>query len=257
MHFSLPQLSFSRGRSQLNVLLFEEDWQSAIAEIECHPHEAKIWTSKPGFFDGDHESNVLPIHVACSLNAPLEVIRAIVEAHPMCVQATESAFKRLPLHVACQYAARTEVIQYLVDEYVAGTLKADILGRLPIHYACSNGASLDVVKALLHANSSTTLYSDLNGWAPLHVAVHFGAETAVVKELLDVSPRSIVNMTTKKGNDAIHLARKITWKNKDEVLALLDHAYQCSAAAKDTMVFTCPAEREHHLVNNKYMPNAA
>jgi hypothetical protein len=233
MHFSFPHISFSRGRSKLNLLLFEEDWPAAIAEIECHPHETKVWTTRPGFFDGDHESNVLPIHVACSVHAPLEVIKAIVEAYPECVQAIESAFKRLPLHVACQFAARAGVIKYLVEQYMAGTMESDILGRLPIHYACSNGAPLDVVKVLLSVNTASTLYSDLNGWVPLHVAVHFGAETAVVKEILDASPPSIVNLKTRKGNTPMSLAKKITWKNKDEVLALLDHAHQCSGMETD------------------------
>lgn len=255
MYFSFPNISFARGRSKLNILLFEEDWQSAITEIECHPHEAKVWSTRPGFFDGDHESNVLPIHVACSVHAPLEVVTAIVQAYPECVQIVESAFKRLPLHVACQFAARSGVIEYLIDQYKAGTMETDILGRLPLHYACSNGASLNVVRALLNVNTAATLYSDLNGWMPLHVAVHFGAETAVIKELLDVSPPSIVNMKTKKGNTAMCLARKITWKNKEEVLALLDHVKQGSGMTSDIvgLGFDEPKRR----VKSNCVPNAA
>lgn len=225
MHISLrPHINFSRGRNKLNLLLFEEDWQSAIAEIECHPHETKIWSARPGFFDGDHESNVLPIHVACSVHAPIEVIKAIVEAHPEGVQTIESAFKRLPIHVACQFAARADVIDYLVQQYGAGTMESDVLGRLPIHYACSNGASLDVVRVLLRANKASTFFADLNGWMPLHVAVHFGAETAVIKEILRASPPNIVTIQTKKGSTATCLAKKVTSKNKDEVLELLENA---------------------------------
>eukprot|EP01082_Thalassiosira_pseudonana_P001649 g1304.t1 g1304 contig10:1815734-1816315(-) len=149
MHLSLPHISLSRGRNKLNLLLLDEDWQSAITEIECHPNEAKVWSNRPGFFDGEHESNVLPIHVAVSLHAPLEVVKAIVDAHPECVKLVESAFKRLPLHVACQFAANKEVIEYLVGEYKAGTMEADVLGRLPLHYLCSNGAPLDVVRILI------------------------------------------------------------------------------------------------------------
>jgi hypothetical protein len=259
MHFSFPQIPFTRGRSKLNLLLFDEDWQSAIAEIECHPHETKVWSSRPGFFDGDHESSVLPIHVACSVHAPLNVIKAIVEAHPECVQAIESAFKRLPIHVACQFAARADVIHYLVEQYMAGTMEADILGRLPIHYACSNGAPLDVVRVLLNVNTSSTLYADLNGWIPLHVAVHFGAETEVVKEILDVSPPAIVNMRTKKGNTAMCLAKKITWKNKEEVLALLDNAHQDSAITSnlDGFGYSCDGTKRKQHVKSSFISYAA
>lgn len=218
-------LNLSRRRNKLNLFLFEEDWDSAIAEIECHPNETKIWSTRPGFFDGDHESNVLPIHVACSLHAPLHVIQAIVQAHFQCVTIAETSFKRLPIHIACQFAARVDVIEYLVQAYVEGTGAADMLGRLPIHYACSNVAPLGVVQILLRANPSSALYKDYNSWLPLHVAIHFGAETGVVKELLRVCPVSgIVEMKTKKGSTALSLANKVTTKNKEEVMALLEEA---------------------------------
>ena len=224
MHIPLPNINFSRGCNKLNLLLFEEDWHSAIAEIECHPHEAKVWSVRPGFFDGDHESNVLPIHVACSQHAPLDVIRAIVRAHPQSVNTVESSFKRLPIHIACQFAASADVIEFLVQEHIAGTIEVDILGRLPIHYACSNGAPLDVVRILLSANSSSIFCGDHNGWLPLHVAVHFGAETEVVQELLRMCPASVVAMKTKRGSTALSLAQKVATKNKEEVVTLLGEA---------------------------------
>jgi hypothetical protein len=141
MHISLrPHINFSRGRNKLNLLLFEEDWQSAIAEIECHPHETKIWSARPGFFDGDHESNVLPIHVACSVHAPIEVIKAIVEAHPEGVQAIESAFKRLPIHVACQFAARADVVDCGWD--TGGGIAVTASGPPPFRVPRSTGCRL-------------------------------------------------------------------------------------------------------------------
>lgn len=229
MHLSLPHISLSRGRNKLNLLLLDEDWQSAITEIECHPNEAKVWSNRPGFFDGEHESNVLPIHVAVSLHAPLEVVKAIVDAHPECVKLVESAFKRLPLHVACQFAANKEVIEYLVGEYKAGTMEADVLGRLPLHYLCSNGAPLDVVRILIKTNNSSTLCGDYNGWLPLHVAIHFGAGSQVVEELVNACPASVVTMKTKKGSSALTLAKKVASKNKEEIVALLE-----AAEARDT-----------------------
>lgn len=219
MHFHFP-LHLSRGRNLLNIYLFDEDWQSAITEIECHPKETHVWSTRPGFFDGEHESRVLPIHVACSLHAPLNVVQAIVEAYPECLSMKESAFKRLPIQVACQFAAPLDVIDYLAQEFVAGTLEPDALGRLPIHYACSNGAPMDVVQALLRANSASTLYEDFNGWLPLHVAVHFGASTEVINELVRTCPVA-VTMKTKKKSTALSLAEKISTKNREEVITIL------------------------------------
>lgn len=242
MHVHIP-LHFSRGRNLLNLYLFEEDWQSAITEIECHPHETRVWSTRPGFFDGEHESHVLPIHIACSLHAPLDVVRSIVESHPGCLSMKESAFKRLPIHVACQFAAPREVVEYLAQEHVAGTLEPDILGRLPIHYACSNGAPLDVVKSLLLVNPASSLYADFNGWLPLHVAVHFGASTEVIRELVRVSPASVA-MRTRKDSTALSLAEKVSTKNREEVIALLKSAMAVGTSdAKQQRVFVGRASK--------------
>merc|ERR1711937_542248 len=124
--------------------------------------------------------------MGCQLRAPLEVMRALVEAYPGCLSTKESSFKRTPLHVACMSAAPVEVIEYLAREHVAATLEPDVSGRLPIHYACSNGASMDVVETLLQINSASTLYADRKGWIPLHVAIHCGASTEVVREIIRV-----------------------------------------------------------------------
>lgn len=221
MHFHLP-LNLSRKRNQLNLYLFEEDWQAAIAEVqERHPLDAQKWTNRTGFFDGDHEASVLPIHIACSLNAPLEVVRAIVEAYPACLRAKETSFKRLPIHVACMFSAPVNVIEYLAQEYVAGTLEPDTLGRLSIHYACNNGALMDVVQTLLRVNSASTLYGDCNGWLPLHVAIRCGASTEVVREIVRVCPAAVA-MKTKKSSTALSLAEKVQAKNKKDVIETLN-----------------------------------
>mmetsp|Transcript_26037 Transcript_26037/g.44394 ORF Transcript_26037/g.44394 Transcript_26037/m.44394 type:complete len:247 (-) Transcript_26037:1911-2651(-) len=222
MHLHIP-IHISRKRNLLNVYLFEQDWQSAITEIERNSLECQTWSTQAGFFDGSHEARVLPIHIACSLHAPLGVVREIVEAYPDCLRVKESSFKRLPIHVACQFAASPDVIDYLAQEYRAGTLEADILGRLPIHYACSNGATVEVVQSLLHANPASTLYADLNGWLPLHVAVHFGASTDAVQKIIQQCPAATV-MKTKKSSTALALAQKVQTKNRQEVVTLLEGA---------------------------------
>ena len=216
MHFSFPHIK----RSQLPLFLFEEDWAAALAEIDCHPHAAKEWETRPGFFDGGHESSLLPLHIACSLHTPLHVVRAIVEAYPEALRMNESAFKRKPLHVACQFVERPDVIQYLVQEDRATALEPDVLGRLPIHYACSNGSDPTVIKSLLAANPASALYADYNGWLPIHVAINFGASTKVVEELIRACPASVA-VQTMKGSSTVSLAEKVSTKNKADILELL------------------------------------
>ncbi|KAL7539157.1 hypothetical protein ACHAWF_006318 [Thalassiosira exigua] len=221
-HFRLP-VQLSNGRGRINRYLLDEDWQSVIAEIECHPRQTRMWSIQPGFFDGQHESQVLPIHVACSLHAPLQVVRAIVEAYPECLEKKESSFKRLPIHTACQFAAPAGVIEYLAQENVAGTLEPDNLGRLPLHYACSNGASMEVVETLLRANPASVSFRDHDGWSPLHVAVRLGASTEVIRKMITVCPASVA-MKTNKQSTPLKLAKGVNSKNRDEVIALLSGA---------------------------------
>ena len=211
------------GRNQLNLFLLEEDYAAAIAEIDAHPNEVKLWSTREGFFDGPTSAQVLPLHVAVSLRAPLHVIKAIVEAYPTAIGVKESSFKRLPLHIATQFGASFDVVQYLVEQHPAAALEADSLGRLPLHYTCSNGASLPTIRTLLEANSAATLYRDYNGWLPLHVAVHFGAETEVIRQFLVTCPAA-ASLKTKKGSTALSLAEKVSTKNKAEILALIRSA---------------------------------
>ncbi len=218
MHFSfLPQII---KRSKLPLHLFEQDWNAAIAEIECHPRDAKIWELRSGFFDGAHETSVLPLHIACSLHAPLHVVKAIVEAYPEALRMKDTTFKRLPIHVACQFSERPEVIEYLIKEDRATTLEPDVSGRLPIHYALSNASDLKVIQTLLDANPASASYADYSGWLPIHVAINFGASTQVIKELIDANPAS-VTLKTKKGSTTIKMAEKVSTKNKAEILKLL------------------------------------
>lgn len=218
MHFSfLPQII---KRSKLPLHLFEQDWNAAIAEIECHPRDAKIWELRSGFFDGAHETSVLPLHIACSLHAPLHVVKAIVEAYPEALRMKDTTFKRLPLHVACQFSERPEVIEYLIKEDRATTLEPDVSGRLPIHYALSNASDLKVIQTLLNANPASASYADYSGWLPIHVAINLGASTEVIKELINACPASVA-MKTAKGSTTVKLAEKVSTKNKAEILALL------------------------------------
>lgn len=202
--------------------LLEEDWKSAIVECESHKREAKIWSSKSHFFNGDSDySNLLPLHVACSLRAPKDVVDTLLQAHPRAIEIPETTFKRLPLHIACQHDARPEVIESLLSNYPQGAIQPDSLTRLPIHYACSNGAPLEVVKLLLASNPNSAMYADGDGWNALHIACHFGVNTEAIREIIRVCPESVFSVT-QKGSTPLKLANKIMWKNKAEVVALLE-----------------------------------
>lgn len=219
MHIPHPFPDF--GRNQLNVFLLEEDWNGAIVECESRRREAKMWSTRSSFSNSASNSNFLPLHVACSRRAPLNVVDAILQAHPRAVEMTETTFKRLPLHIACQFEAHPDIIELLLTHNPQGSLQPDNLARLPIHYACSNGAHPEVVKLLLASNPMSAMFADGDGWNALHIACHFGVNTEAIREILRVCPESVLSIT-RKGSTPLKLANRVNWKNKAEVVALLE-----------------------------------
>lgn len=190
-------------------------------ECEMHPREARIWSTRVGFFDGEHDSHVLPIHQACALRPTPDFIDVLVQAYPQGVQAKETSFKRLPIHIAVQSSASVDVVTVLLSFYPEGAQVRDTLGRIPLHYACSNGASLDVVESLLAAHPRSASCRDLHGWLPIHVACHFGASSDVIRRLLDSYP-DCIKERTEKGSTPLKLVQKINCKDKDEIVNILE-----------------------------------
>jgi len=126
---------FHKGNSDLTNAIVRSDWEAVKVECEAHPKNATVWSTRVGFFDGEHESHVLPIHSAAALCAPKDAIEALALANPDGVKAKETSFKRLPLHIACQSHAPEDVVSTLLSFYPQGAADTDVLGRLPLHYA--------------------------------------------------------------------------------------------------------------------------
>jgi len=214
------KLPINTGENKLSKYIMKEDWNAVKSRCEKHPREAAAWTKKKGFFDGKHDSCVLPLHQACALRAPRDVICALVKAYPKGVQEVETAFNRLPLHVACQHESSADAIRLLLSYNPLGTQTEDKSGRTPIHYVCSNGASPEVIGALLSIDPSIASFPDVLGWMPIHVACHVGASTESIQMLLNANPGS-VNEKTNGGSTPLKLLSKISCKNKHESESLL------------------------------------
>ena len=109
-------------------LIAHEDWQLVMMEVKMWPSLASKWTIREGFFDGEHTSNVLPLHMAVALQCTPEVIDTLVKAYPSGIHMREEAFHRVPLHVACQTNAPLETIEALIHYYPEATRVKDSIG---------------------------------------------------------------------------------------------------------------------------------
>jgi len=148
----------------------------------------------------------LPLHLACSYEASLDTILALLEAYPDAAGKTDTT-GHLPLHCAVQNNASVEVIRALVKSYPEGAAvgtckfhtKDSVAMRenhhhnnilIPLHYACTLGSSIDVIKILLEAYPDGAKNYDTKGYLPIHRCVELESSLDVVRLLLQYYPES-------------------------------------------------------------------
>jgi Ankyrin repeats (3 copies) len=208
--------------SNLSQAITSEQWDHAISLLQRNASLARVYSNRAGFFEGIKVSTVLPLHESCANEAaPLELVQALILAHPDGLKLPESAYQRLPLHIACRKHANPHVVDLLLQKYSYAALVPDILGRLPIHYALSNGADTVILDMLMEAHPEAARGNDRRGWIPLHVACSVGASTHVVQNLLQAYPEASI-FRTNKGTSAEKCLESHEAKNKKEILSLLE-----------------------------------
>eukprot|EP00814_Leptocylindrus_danicus_P000397 CAMPEP_0116007568 /NCGR_PEP_ID=MMETSP0321-20121206/2372_1 /TAXON_ID=163516 /ORGANISM="Leptocylindrus danicus var. danicus, Strain B650" /LENGTH=1058 /DNA_ID=CAMNT_0003476279 /DNA_START=100 /DNA_END=3273 /DNA_ORIENTATION=- len=171
-------------RTLLCNLVTSQKWEEVMEQCDDHPEEAGMWWCKRDR-SGKPLWSVLPIHKACELHAPPEVITALIQAYPESV------------------------------------LSADQNGRLPIHLACCRGATANVVNLLLqHGGEASLTYKDSQGRLPLHVACVHGAAERVINMLLNAYPESI-DAEDKSGRTAVKIIQLSSHRHKRQIMYLL------------------------------------
>ncbi|KAL7488281.1 hypothetical protein ACHAW6_013853 [Cyclotella cf. meneghiniana] len=195
--------------TDLTDFISHEDWNLVNMYLTSNSarQAATKWTNISGFFDGEYDSRVLPIHQACALRPPKEVVENLIKCYPEGLKLKDEQFHRLPLHIACLTSAPAHVMEVLIRYYPDGSRCKDSIGRLPIHYACAHDVPEEVIEMLLRTFPASAGCGDNNGWLPLHVACRRGLSVNVVRQLIGCFPPS-VDMQTKKGSTPLMCAQK-------------------------------------------------
>jgi ankyrin repeat protein len=175
------------------------------------------------------DSQRLPLHLACDKNAPISVLKTLLDADIHKVSIGEpDRWGDLPLHTACS-RKQTEVVKLLVDsDSSKQTLytKADN-GSLPIHTAARYSAPASVITLLLDCAESrrSLLEPDVFGQLPLHAACRNEATPDVVNVLLSYDDeKETVMIEDNVGRLPIHLALLHTRNESSmEVVQLILH----------------------------------
>lgn len=68
--------------SDLSLAIASYEWQKAFDVVKSQPGLARVWSVRFGFFEGQKESTLVPLHEACFGGAPIGVAQAILEAYP-------------------------------------------------------------------------------------------------------------------------------------------------------------------------------
>lgn len=235
------------NRTALFRLLMKKDWKAATARTKSNPEEAATWIATKGY---NGSLRFLPLHKACVLQPPEEVIEALVKAYP---DATKSRDQDgwLPIHCACFYGADAVIIKVLLDGYGKSAQLKDDEGRLPLHYACLKGASQDVVDALLGTFSKAAMSKDDEGRLPIHHACSKGAPEGVIDALLKASPKGAQAKDDQGRLPLHHACRK---SSSERIIRTLLRVYPRAAQIKDDqdklpVHYACQHEVSASIVN--------
>ena len=196
-------------------LALEEEFVLLVSQYSQEDFETAVLST----YD---DSKRLPLHLACDKNAPVSILKALLDADVDKVAIREAdRWGDLPLHTACS-RKQTAVVKLLVDsDSTKKTLytKADN-GSLPLHTAARYGAPASVITLLLESAESrkTLLETDVFGQLPLHAACRNGASPDVIGLLLnfDVDNETVM-IEDNVGRLPIHLALLHTTKDQLKV----------------------------------------
>jgi ankyrin repeat protein len=214
------------NRTLLFRLVLKKEWKTAMERVISNPEEASTWIVTKGF---NGNLRFLPIHKACVLNPPGDLIEALLKAYePGAKDKDQDGW--LPIHCACFYGAKKEVIDKLLAANPQGAQSKDEDGRLPLHYACLKRAEQGVVDALLSTFSKGTMSKDEEGRLPLHHACGKGASAGIIDAILNAYPKGAQSKDDQGRLPLHHACRK---NASERVIRSLIRVYPRGAQIKD------------------------
>ena len=151
--------------SELLTKLKLKQWQSVIEHVRSsHPSDAKEVVAS--------RTSLPPLHVACEYGAPIQVIKALLQANPKVVEIKSGIHERLPLHCLLSSASISEsIVTVLVEAYPGACQVADKNGNLPIHMICQKpNITEGIFNSILSMYPEAAYVKSLSGNYPLHLA---------------------------------------------------------------------------------------
>ena len=127
---------------------------------------ALVKTNPAAVRERDNDGHI-PLHYACSRQAPLPIVEYLLRRYPHGLQ-VGNKYQAFPLHYACDRGAPLEVIQLLVNAYPQALDQKALFGNLPIHLLVANEAStLEAIQFLVDQYPQGLRVANHDGMLPL------------------------------------------------------------------------------------------
>mmetsp|Transcript_25025 Transcript_25025/g.38704 ORF Transcript_25025/g.38704 Transcript_25025/m.38704 type:complete len:1734 (+) Transcript_25025:74-5275(+) len=165
---SAAKNSAVQGNTKLFDRIKEKQWTKVIARAKKAPRECSIWVVASS--DDGRKMPLLPIHLACWLQPPLDVIKVLVDQYPESLTQADQ-HGRLPVHLAVAEMASEAVILHLTESDPSTARSADQYGELPLHICLQDeSVPLNVVEILVKAYPQGVYEANVDGVTPLKMA---------------------------------------------------------------------------------------
>lgn len=148
--------------TKLYTLIEEKKWDFAVRRLLEAPDEALTWIvaneKKPGV-------KYLPLHMACSVRAPLILVAMLIQSYPESVRKTICTGK-LPLHIACEKQADHRIVGLLLHSWPDSYFVKDSKGQTCVQVAllsksCEQRAK--IIEVLMAFEAKGTELLTING----------------------------------------------------------------------------------------------
>jgi len=181
-------------------------WSQAMRSIQQNPTEASQWIVRDTYNDQtqkEEECRVLPIHTACALNPPLNLVKELLGAYPEGPSFTDNQ-GLYPLHYACGNFASAEVVELVRYAFPEAIKLTDPNGMLPLHHmtlwGISSPKSLDAI--LTHCDDQVYHTKDVDGNTPLDLAYMSEENEHVEYIISQLEARYTENITSEESEDS-------------------------------------------------------
>jgi hypothetical protein len=190
---------FRPTQVDIHSLLYQTKWDEAMATLSDHPQLAAV-----------DEGGYLPLYIALSSNAPLNLIQTLIQAHPRACRAHHLVKTEFPLMLAIHWKKtdltlptrreRDVLIKTIFHEAPHMGSHLGEANETVLHSVLEDQPSLDIVQFLvdrvqqLPKKQKKVLYRKKDGQRqlPLHVAIEYHCDDEVISYLLDKYPGAVL-----------------------------------------------------------------